>query len=305
MAGNVDLAKAFQAVTKNLAQNQADLNKADEYNHDHGDNIVQVFDMITKAVKAKKGADVSEQLAYASQYLAKNNKSGSGQAYSQSLADAASQFKGQQLTPDKSVGLINALLGGGQDSASSQAVSPAGDLLGALLGGGQSSSETQPASAAGDLLGALLGGGQPSNASQPSSPAGDLLGALLGGGQPSNASQPSSPAGDLLGALLGGGQPSNTSQSSSAAGDILGALLGGGSQSQNQQQGGVDSSRLLSMGVNVAVKYLAAKKQGLSNGEALVQALVSGSRIGQTAHRAQSANIIASTLLNLLAPGVN
>ncbi len=259
MAGNVDLAKAFQAVTKNLAQNQADLNKADEYNHDHGDNIVQVFDMITKAVKAKKGADVSEQLAYASQYLAKNNKSGSGQAYSQSLADAASQFKGQQLTPDKSVGLINALLGGGQDSASSQAVSPAGDLLGALLGGGQSSSETQPASAAGDLLGALLGGGQPSNASQPSS----------------------------------------------AAGDILGALLGGGSQSQNQQQGGVYSSQLLSMGVNVAVKYLAAKKQGLSNGEALVQALVSGSRIGQTAHRAQSANIIASTLLNLLAPGVN
>jgi hypothetical protein len=282
MAGNVDLAKAFQAVTKNLVQNQADLNKADEYNHDHGDNIVQVFDMITKAVKAKKGADVSEQLAYASQYLAKNNKSGSGQAYSQSLADAASQFKGQQLTPDKSVGLINALLGGGQDSASSQAVSPAGDLLGALLGGGQSSSETQPASAAGDLLGALLGGGQPSN-----------------------ASQPSSAAGDLLGALLGGGQPSNTSQSSSAAGDILGALLSGGSQSQNQQQDGVDSSQLLSMGVNVAVKYLAAKKQGLSNGEALVQALVSGSRIGQTAHRAQSANIIASTLLNLLAPGVN
>lgn len=232
MAENVDLVKVFQAVTKNLAQNQDALNQADSYNHDHGDNVVQAFELITKAVKAKKGADVSEQLAYASQYLNKNNQSGSGQAYAQGLARAASQFKGQSLSPENSMGLINALLGGGQAAGSDRPASPA-DLLGALLGGGGQAS-AQPAPAAGDLLGALLGGGD---------------------------------------------------------------------QPQNQPKEGIDSSQLLAMGLNIGMNFLEAKQQGRTNMEALVQSLVAGSQMGQTPHRAQSASIVASTLMNLLTAG--
>ncbi|NPV75667.1 MAG: hypothetical protein HPY59_04750 [Anaerolineae bacterium] len=232
MAGNVDLVKIFQTVTKNLAQNQDALNRADSYNHDHGDNVVQVFNLITKAVKAKKEAEVSDQLAYASEYLSKNNHSGSGQAYAQGLARAASQFKGQTLSPENSMGLINALLGAGQAAGSDQPTSPA------------------------DLLGALLGGG----------------------GQ--------APA-----------------QSASAAGDLLGALLGGGDQSQNQSKEGMDTSQLLAMGLNIGMNFLEAKKQGHTNMEALVQSLVAGSQMGQTPHRAQSASIVASTLMSLLTAG--
>lgn len=231
MAGNVDLVKVFQAVAKNLAQNQDALNQADSYNHDHGNNVVQVFDLITKAVKTKKGADVSDQLAYAGEYLSKNNQSGSGQAYAQGLMQAASQFKGQSLTPENSLGLISALLGGGQESGSNQAASPA-DLLGALLGGGQAPAQSAP-----------------------------------------------------------------------AAGDLLGALLGGGNQPQSQPKEGADSSQLLAMGLNIGMNFLAAKQQGRTNMEALVQSIVTGSQMGQTPHRAQSANIVATTLLSLLTSG--
>ncbi|MCC6147018.1 MAG: hypothetical protein IT308_05570 [Anaerolineaceae bacterium] len=210
MAENVDLAKIFQAVTKNLTQNQESLNQADGYNHDHGDNVVQVFNLITKAMKAKKGADVSAQLAYAGDYLGKNNQSGSGKAYALGLAQAASQFQGQTLTPENAMGLVGALLGGGQASAAESSSSPAGDLLGALLGGGQA---------------------------------------------------------------------------------------------QKEPQGGMDSSQLLAMGLNIGMNFLEARQQGRSNMEALVQSVVAGSQMGQTPHRAQSANIIASTLMTMLTSG--
>ena len=68
-ASGVDLASLFSAVTKTLQENQAALNDADEYNHDHGDNMVENFKLITQATKKKKGAPPSAQLYYASATL--------------------------------------------------------------------------------------------------------------------------------------------------------------------------------------------------------------------------------------------
>jgi len=50
----VDLAKVFGAVAKTLGENRDSLNQADDYNHDHGDHMVQTFDVITRAMKEKK-----------------------------------------------------------------------------------------------------------------------------------------------------------------------------------------------------------------------------------------------------------
>jgi hypothetical protein len=47
----MNLATLFGGVTKALAENQASLNEADSYNHDHGDNMVQNFKVISKALK--------------------------------------------------------------------------------------------------------------------------------------------------------------------------------------------------------------------------------------------------------------
>lgn len=150
----VDLVSLFNVATQALSANQGALNQADEQNHNHGDNMVQVFNMISQVMANNSNASPSEQFNQASQYLAHNGANGSAQAYSQGLAQAAQQFEGQPaVTQDNAMMLIQSLLGGGQPQQ--QNANP----LDALLGGGGNTSQV------GDLLGALLGGGQPSQGS--------------------------------------------------------------------------------------------------------------------------------------------
>lgn len=159
----LDLTKLFNTVTRTLKENQDALNATDEYNHNHGDNMVQNFQTITRAVKAKKDSPASEQLEYASQLLSQRSQSSSAQLYSQGLAQAAQRFQGQQgITANDAMTLIQTLMGGtgvvpGQ-SAQQAAQQPApqadpmggggGDLLGGLLssflGGGAAAQPEQP-----------------------------------------------------------------------------------------------------------------------------------------------------------------
>lgn len=151
----VDMSALFGAAAKALAANKASLNEADAENHNHGDNMVQVFNMISQAMASQRGAPPAEQLNHASKYLAQNGTSGSAHVYSQGLAQAAQQFKGQQaVTPDNAMLLIQSLLGDGQ-SAPSQG----GDLLGALLGGQQSTQQGGGSKKEGLDLGDLVNAG--------------------------------------------------------------------------------------------------------------------------------------------------
>lgn len=104
----LDLANLFQTVTGTLSQNRQTLNEADTYNHDHGDNMVDTFEVITQAMKEKKGADPADQLAYASEIL-RQRKSGSAQKYADGLSQASSQFQGQQVTSSNAMTLIQTL----------------------------------------------------------------------------------------------------------------------------------------------------------------------------------------------------
>src|SRR5215510_6672439 len=132
--GGLDLTSLFNVATQALATNQSSLNQADIENQNHGDNMVQAFNMISQALASQRGAPPSTQLQHASQYLAQNATSGSGQIYAQGLAQAAQQFQGQSaITPDNAMMLVQALLGGGQAPAQQTGA----DLLGSLLGGQQ------------------------------------------------------------------------------------------------------------------------------------------------------------------------
>jgi len=127
----LNLANLFQTVTGTLSQNRESLNEADSYNHDHGDNMVDTFEVITRAMKEKKGADPADQLAYASEIL-RQRKSGSAQKYADGLSQASREFQGQQVTPTNAMTLIQTLLGGGQ---APQAQQQAGGLGGGPAGG--------------------------------------------------------------------------------------------------------------------------------------------------------------------------
>ena len=66
MPGNqIDLSQLFGQVVQSLSQNQGALNQADEYNKNHGDNMVEIFKLVTQALQEKKDAKPAAQLKYA------------------------------------------------------------------------------------------------------------------------------------------------------------------------------------------------------------------------------------------------
>jgi hypothetical protein len=153
MSSAVDLLSLFQAVSGTLQENRTDLNKADTHNNDHGDNMVEIFELITQAMGEMQSAEPAEQLAHASKLL-QEKQSGSAQMYSKGLSQAAQQFQGQQITSENAALLLQILLGGGEAPMESSAP---GDMLGSLLsgltGGSQGDDEALDA---GDLLNAGL-----------------------------------------------------------------------------------------------------------------------------------------------------
>jgi len=295
----IDLTSLFKAVTTTLIKNQAELNQADTYNHDHGDHMVEVFKTITGAVKKKSNAPAAEQLAYASKALSKKSDSGSAQIYAESLSKASKVVTGQGLTPDKAMPFLQTLLGGAATPLQATQTSQPGqasqtqtgaDMLGSLLAGMNSGSEL-PAT--------------PSNTGT-TDPLSSLLGGLLGGATQAASQQSGSGSGDmlssLLGSLMGGSAPQQAPQqqnemSGDVVNSILSTLLGGGaSQSQSSSSNGIDTKDLISMGL----AFLKAKNSGKSTIEALVSAVLSNSRVGQQGYRKESGGLIASTVLQML-----
>lgn len=264
-SNSLDLATMFKAAAKTLKKNQESLNQADDFNHNHGDNMVETFKVITKAVEAKKDAAPADQLSYASQVLRQKANSGSAAAYSDGLERAAQQFRGKQVTPESAVDLISALMG---SSSQNQSSSPAGSLLGSLLGG--SSAPTQ-GSTTGDLLGSLLGGGG-SAPSQQGSQSGDLLGSLLGG-------------------LTGGGPSQQSQQSQQASGGIdTGDLINIGMQLFQAYQASSGKPSSQSGG-------------GMVGG--LLDSLLSNSSMGSSSHRSESGKLVVDTLLKIASQYLN
>jgi hypothetical protein len=176
MAQDLTLSKIFKAVTGTLSENKTELNQADEYNHNHGDNMVEIFDLIQKSVSQKRAFSPSTQLDYASKQLKTKATSGSANAYAQNLALASKTLKGKQLSTDTIGPLIQSLMG--LKTSPKQTTSSGTDLLGSLLEGMGGSQQTQSAQGSGDLLGSLLSG--LSGSSQENS-SGDLVGTLLSG----------------------------------------------------------------------------------------------------------------------------
>ncbi len=269
----VDLVSLFQTVTQTLAQNQQGLNQADVYNQDHGTNMVQTFQTITEALKEKSGSADSTAMAYAAKKLEASTRSSSGRLYAQGLNQAAAQFKGKKVDAQGAMQLLQTLIAGGQVAPKPQTTAP---------------QPQAPASGGDDMLGQLLGGlmgGQTAQAPQPQAPASggdELLGQLLGGlmgGQTAQAPQPQAPAAggaDMLGQLLGG--------------------LTGSSGTQSNAQDGLDMGDLL----NAGMAYMAAKQQGSSNAQALLQAFLAGSGMGTAPHRQQSTQLVIGSFLQAL-----
>ena len=129
MSSKVDLVKLFSTVAETMVENQTTLNKADEYNQDHGDHMVEIFEMITGAIQEAPKNDLSSGLSKASELLT-GKKSGSADMYAKGLAQASEYFQGQDLDASQLIPLLQTMLGGGEASVSQGA----GGLLDSLVG---------------------------------------------------------------------------------------------------------------------------------------------------------------------------
>ena len=267
-SSQVNLGKVFGAVTEVLKENQQSLNAADEYNHNHGDNMVESFQVITKAVRAKRKAPPAEQLAAARDRLRQRPQSGSAQLYSQGLEQAADRLKDKGAINQQDALLLVQALMGGQTTQAPQSQTSAEDPIGSLLG--------------------ALMGGQNTQAPQSQTPAEDPIGSLLGalmGGQNTQAPQSQTtaedPIGGLLGALMGGA----TAQPTQAA----------------QPEAKPDKNEaMVNMLVAAGTTFLQARQQGAEPTAALVQAVLAGSQMQSSSHRQQSGQLVAQTLINTL-----
>ncbi len=182
----IDLYKLFSTVQKTVAKNQTALNKADDYNHDHGDHMVEIFSVITRAMKERSNAAPADQLAYASQLLRQTSSTGSAILYAENLQNASASLGNvKQVTPDNAMTLIQTLLGAAS-TVTPQSQTPSnlgGSLLETLLGGGAATPQGQSTGVGGDLLGSLLGGLTSSGSGTQSGQKGQIdMGQLLNAG---------------------------------------------------------------------------------------------------------------------------
>ncbi len=202
MAGNIDLGTIFQTVTERLSEQKDTLNEADTYNHDHGDHMVQIFNLVQNAVSKKSNKPVSDQLEYASEVVKEEAHSGSAELYAQGLSKAANNLSGADL----------------------------------------------------------------------------------------NANTMST----LVKSLLNVEEPQKTQQTGGGLGSLLSGLLGGGDADAGDNDFGVDD--LLQAGL----AFYQSKQEGDSNTEAILDALLAASPMGQSAHRSQSGSLVASTIMGFM-----
>jgi hypothetical protein len=90
----------------------------------------------------------------------------------------------------------------------------------------------------------------------------------------------------LLQAMFGGGEKP---QGDSSLQGMLGGFLGG-------DDGKLDAADLLSAGMS----FLSAKNQGKNTQEALIEAVIAQSAFGDSPHRAQSSNLVAGTIFDII-----
>lgn len=242
-----NLADLFGAALRSLAEQRDEINALDDFNGNHGDNMVQNLQVVTEALSMQQDKSPAEALRYAGDVLQVQGRGGTSQFYSQGLGRAAEQLQGHATLEQGDVmTLIQSILGSVPAQGNPQEGQTVQSVLDMVLGmaGAQQVSpqpapEPEPTLGGGvfDLLKGLIGL-SPSKPTpvQPTQPSvvpqddtfdvGDVLERLLPAGlaylQAKQAGADSSQAikQALIKALLGG-QAQRPSTPRAAAGSVI------------------------------------------------------------------------------------
>lgn len=158
-----DLPGLFQAVTDSLSEARDELDQADTLNQNHGDHMVEVFQLATRAAAEKQSADLADAMQYASQLLSECAGNASARLYARGLDHLAKQFRQRRITLDELVRYVRYYLrdkaeAGGKDDSKDRSGELLKALLSALADWEQGESE-KPDSGSGLDMGYLFGVG--------------------------------------------------------------------------------------------------------------------------------------------------
>jgi len=131
MTNSIDLQTLFNSVTQQLAEKKDTLNESDSYNHNHGDHMVKIFNLVQNAVEQKSDKPIEDQLSYASRVVQQKGDSGSAALYAEGLSKAAENFSGRELNKNNISILLQSLFGA--EKPTQKPKQETGDIMNTLL----------------------------------------------------------------------------------------------------------------------------------------------------------------------------
>jgi hypothetical protein len=130
-----DLSSIFHAVGEVLRQNRDALNQADPLNGNHGDHMVQVFELAARAADEKREAGVAVAMEYGASLLAAQADNGSAQMYAHGLGQLARQLRRYNVSLDDLLLYVQGALSKDKETGSPEQGASSGDVLKALMNG--------------------------------------------------------------------------------------------------------------------------------------------------------------------------
>jgi len=116
-----------------LIQERDSLNRADDANHNHGDHMLEIFQLAVRAASEKRDSDLADAMQYASDQLHLLPDNGSAQVYARGLVLLAGQFRSRQITLEELVPYVREYLHPEQPEEEGRDKGRSGEILKAML----------------------------------------------------------------------------------------------------------------------------------------------------------------------------
>lgn len=131
----IDLTKLFQRILEELRRERANLNLADQRNHNHGDHMVAIFEVAVQASEARRDAGLADKIDYAAGELEALQENGSAREYRRGLRLLAEQFRKRNIDFDTLLPFVRNASKENAKDAGEQEQARSAEVLKALLAG--------------------------------------------------------------------------------------------------------------------------------------------------------------------------
>ena len=128
-----DLSSIFNAVGEALRQNKDAFNQADPINANHGDHMVEVFELAARAADEKRDAGVADAMEYGANLLAAQADNGSARMYAHGLGQMARQLRRYHVSLEDLLLYVRGALSKDKEAGMPEPEVSSGDVLKALM----------------------------------------------------------------------------------------------------------------------------------------------------------------------------